>query len=103
MKYTFVFVTAAALLTFLAQRIHGLGWLLLWTALSFVVLALLPSLLPTWGTYVHCAQGHGRTGMSAAALLVARGDPPDAKAALTRVRQARALKASAEALRPSRD
>lgn len=224
MKYTFVFAVAAALLTFLAQRVHGFGWLLLWPALSFAVLALayagvgasafgkqpdgrmrpwavfalLPYLLLTWGTwhlarrfsrerafdeivpgilvgrrllpgelptgitavldltsefiepeairgacryvslpildastlplenvcpvlrelaalpgslYVHCAQGHGRTGMIAAALLVARGDAPDAKAALARVQQARpgvrlstqqerALDALAEALRP---
>ncbi|MBN9684761.1 MULTISPECIES: phosphatase domain-containing protein [unclassified Corallococcus] len=202
MKYTFVFTTAAALLTFLAQRLHGIGWLLLWPALSFAIVALayagvgagafgkqtdgrmqpwalvalLPYLLLTWGTwhlarrssrehvldevapgflvgrrllpgelppgvtavldltsefiepeairgacryvslpildastlpveqvapvlrelaalpgplYVHCAQGHGRTGMIAAALLVARGDAPDAKTALARVRQAR--------------
>ncbi|RKI74772.1 hypothetical protein D7X55_01595 [Corallococcus sp. AB049A] len=226
MKYTFVFTTAAALLAFLAQRIQGVGWLLLWPALSFAllalayagagarafgkqpdgrmrpwaVLALLPYLLLTWGTwhlarrgsrervfdevvpgvlvgrrllpgelpegvtavldltsefiepeairgacryvslpildastlpvehvapvlrelatlpgplYVHCAQGHGRTGMIAAALLVARGDAPDAKTALARVRQARpgvrlssqqerALEALADALRPSR-
>ncbi|NPC69649.1 hypothetical protein HPP05_07800 [Corallococcus exiguus] len=224
MKYTFVFTTAAALLTFLAQRIQGFGWLLLWPALSFAVVALayagpgarafgkrpdgrmrpwavfalLPYLLLTWGTwhlarrssrerafdevvpgvlvgrrllpgelpsgvtavldltsefiepeairascryvslpildastlpvehvvpilrelaalpgslYVHCAQGHGRTGMIAAALLVARGDAPDAKAALARVRQARpgvqlsalqerALDALSAALRP---
>ncbi|WP_375745318.1 tyrosine-protein phosphatase [Corallococcus interemptor] len=224
MKYTFVFTTAAALLTFLAQRLQGPGWLLLWPALSFAVVAiayagggarafgkqpdgrmrpwavfaLLPYLLLTWGTwhlarrfsrerafdevvpgvlvgrrllpgelppgvtavldltsefiepediraagryvslpildaltlpvehvapvlrelaalpgpvYVHCAQGHGRTGMIAAALLVARGDAPDARAALARVRQARtgvrlsalqerALDALAAALRP---
>ncbi|MFP2931679.1 tyrosine-protein phosphatase, partial [Pyxidicoccus sp. 3LG] len=35
--------------------------------------------------YVHCAQGHGRTGMIAAALLVARGDAADAATALARV------------------
>ncbi|WP_233585243.1 hypothetical protein [Corallococcus sp. CA054B] len=40
MKYTFVFTAAAALLTFLAQRLQGPGWLLLWPALSFAVLAL---------------------------------------------------------------
>ncbi|MFP2895425.1 tyrosine-protein phosphatase [Corallococcus sp. 4LFB] len=202
MKYTFVFTTAALLLAFLAQRIQGAGWLLLWPSVSFAVvalayagvgarafgkqadgrmrpgavLALLPYLLLTWGTwylarrisrervldevapgvlvgrrllpgelpasvsavldltsefiepegirsacryvslpildastlplervvpvlrelatlpgplYVHCAQGHGRTGMIAAALLVARGDAPDAKTALARVREAR--------------
>lgn len=226
MKYTFVFTTAAALLAFLAQRLQGPGWLLLWPALSFAIVALayagvgarafgkqpdgrmrpwavfalLPYLLLTWGTwhlarrssrervfdevvpgvlvgrrllpgelpsgvtavldltsefiepecirgacryvslpildastlpvervspvlrelatlpgllYVHCAQGHGRTGMIAAALLVARGDAPDAKTALARVQQARpgvrlsahqerALAALADALRPSR-
>lgn len=40
MKYMFVFSTAAALLLFLASRIQGLGWLLLWPAVSFVVVAL---------------------------------------------------------------
>jgi hypothetical protein len=39
--------------------------------------------------YVHCAQGHGRTGMIAAALLVARGEAPDARAALALVQRAR--------------
>lgn len=225
MKYTFVFATAAVLLAFLASRLQGAGWLLLWPAWSFAivalayagvgarafgkqadgrmrpwaVLALLPYLLLTWGTwhlarrisrervldevvpgvlvgrrllpgelptgvsalldltsefiepegirsacryvslpildastlpvervapvlrelaalpgplYIHCAQGHGRTGMIAAALLVARGDAPDAKVALARVRQARpavrlsaqqerALDALADALQPS--
>jgi hypothetical protein len=60
--------------------------------------------------YVHCAQGHGRTGMMAAALLVARGQARDARTALAlvqRVRpgvrlspvQARALEALTDALR----
>ncbi|MCP3140243.1 phosphatase domain-containing protein [Pyxidicoccus xibeiensis] len=39
--------------------------------------------------YVHCAQGHGRTGMIAAALLVARGDAKDAADALAHVRRVR--------------
>jgi hypothetical protein len=63
--------------------------------------------------YVHCAQGHGRTGMMAAALLVARGQAEDARSALTliqRVRpgvrlapvQERALEELAAALRPRR-
>ncbi|NMO14191.1 hypothetical protein HPC49_49825 [Pyxidicoccus fallax] len=39
--------------------------------------------------YVHCAQGHGRTGMIAAALLVARGDAPDAKTALALIQRVR--------------
>lgn len=39
--------------------------------------------------YVHCAQGHGRTGMIAAALLVARGHAPNAEAALAQVQRAR--------------
>ena len=39
--------------------------------------------------YIHCAQGHGRTGMIAAALLVARGDAPDSRTALAWVRRAR--------------
>jgi hypothetical protein len=39
--------------------------------------------------YVHCAQGHGRTGMLAAALLLARGEAPDARAALALVQRAR--------------
>ena len=39
--------------------------------------------------YVHCAQGHGRTGMIAAALLLARRQAPDVPAALALVRRAR--------------
>jgi len=39
--------------------------------------------------YVHCAQGHGRTGMIAAALLLARRQASDVPAALALVRQAR--------------
>ncbi|HZI10998.1 MAG TPA: tyrosine-protein phosphatase [Myxococcus sp.] len=39
--------------------------------------------------YVHCAQGHGRTGMIAAALLVALGAAPDAQAALAQVQRVR--------------
>ncbi|MCE9673569.1 tyrosine-protein phosphatase [Myxococcus stipitatus] len=61
--------------------------------------------------YIHCAQGHGRTGMMAAALLVARGQAHDARSALAliqRVRpgvrlspvQERALEELATALRP---
>ncbi|RKG92292.1 phosphatase domain-containing protein [Corallococcus terminator] len=202
MKYAFVFTTAAALLVFLASTLQGLGWLLLWPAVSFAgvalayaglgpgvfgkqpdgrmrpgaVLALLPYLGLTWSTwhlarilsrerphdevapgvrvgrrllpgelpggtaavldltsefiepagirgtcryvslpildastlpleqvvpvlrelatlpgpiYVHCAQGHGRTGMIAAALLVARGDAPDGRTALASVQRVR--------------
>lgn len=44
--------------------------------------------LPT-PLYVHCAQGHGRTGMIAAALLVARGTAPDARTALALVQRVR--------------
>ncbi|AKF82749.1 hypothetical protein MFUL124B02_30095 [Myxococcus fulvus 124B02] len=44
--------------------------------------------LPT-PLYVHCAQGHGRTGLVAAALLVARGLSPEVTSALERVRGAR--------------
>jgi hypothetical protein len=202
MKYTAVFATFTALLSFLAPRLGGPWLLLLWPAASFglvalayagagprllgkqpdgtmrpgVLLALLPYLLLTWGTwhlarllsreppfarvvsgvlvgrrllpgelppgtgaildltsefiepagirracryvslpildastlpvervvpvlrelaslqgplYVHCAQGHGRTGMVAAALLVARGDAPDARTALSLIQEAR--------------
>ncbi|MDC0711207.1 tyrosine-protein phosphatase [Stigmatella sp. ncwal1] len=39
--------------------------------------------------YVHCAQGHGRTGMIAAALLVARRQAPDVPTALALVQRAR--------------
>ncbi|MFP2956777.1 tyrosine-protein phosphatase [Myxococcus sp. 1LA] len=39
--------------------------------------------------YVHCAQGHGRTGMIAAALLVARGDAPDGQQALPLIQSVR--------------
>ncbi|MFP2912107.1 tyrosine-protein phosphatase [Pyxidicoccus sp. 3LFB2] len=65
--------------------------------------------------YVHCAQGHGRTGMLAAALLLARDQASDARTALTLVQrarpgvrlspaQARALEELAAALRaPSGD
>ncbi|WP_164021805.1 tyrosine-protein phosphatase [Pyxidicoccus trucidator] len=202
MKYSLVFATGAALLTFLATRLGGAWWLLLWPAVGFAAVALayagggprvfgkqpdgrmrpeallvlLPYLLLTWGTwhlarklsrepphaevvpglrvgrrllsgelppgtgavldltsefieprgirtacryvslpildastlpvdrvapvlrelatlreplYVHCAQGHGRTGMLAAALLLARGEAPDARTALTLVQRAR--------------
>ncbi|RKH15050.1 hypothetical protein D7V97_01120 [Corallococcus sp. CA053C] len=202
MKYTFVFTAATVLLGFLAQRLQGAAWLLLWPAASFAlvalayagvgprvfgkqpdgrmrpgaVLALLPYLLLTWTTwhlarrfsrerphdevvpglrlgrrllpgelpagvtavldltsefaepvgirqscryvslpildastlpvervapvlrelvtltgtvYVHCAQGHGRTGMIAAALLVARGEALDARTALDWIQRVR--------------
>jgi protein-tyrosine phosphatase len=39
--------------------------------------------------YVHCAQGHGRTGMIAAALLLARRQASNVPAALELVRRAR--------------
>jgi protein-tyrosine phosphatase len=39
--------------------------------------------------YVHCALGHGRTGMFAAAVLVARGVAPDVKTAIGLLRAAR--------------
>lgn len=39
--------------------------------------------------YLHCAQGHGRTGMVAAALLLARDPGETAAGALARVRAAR--------------
>lgn len=39
--------------------------------------------------YVHCAQGHGRTGMMAAALLVARGQARDARTALALLQRVR--------------
>lgn len=39
--------------------------------------------------YVHCAQGHGRTGLVAAAVLFASGGPSDASEALEAVRSAR--------------
>jgi protein-tyrosine phosphatase len=40
--------------------------------------------------YVHCALGHGRTGMFAAALLVARGLAPDVPSAMALLRAVRA-------------
>lgn len=202
LKYSFVFGVFAALLTVLAFQLRGLGWGLLWPALSFALVAvayagagpavfgkradgrmqpwalvvLLPYLLMTWATwrlarglsresvhdevapgivigrrllagelpegtrtvvdltcefiepegirsvehyvclpildamapsverlascieswvalptplYIHCAQGHGRTGMVAAAVLIARGLAPDARLALSMVRKAR--------------
>ncbi|NTX12008.1 tyrosine-protein phosphatase [Myxococcus sp. CA056] len=202
LKYSFVFGVFAALLMVLAFQLRGLGWGLLWPALSFALVAvayagawpavfgkcsdgrmhpwalvvLLPYLLMTWATwrlarrlsresvhdevapgivigrrllagelpvgtrtvvdltsefiepegirsvehyvchpildatappverlascveswamlptplYIHCAQGHGRTGMVAAALLLARGLAPDAKQALAMVQKAR--------------
>jgi protein-tyrosine phosphatase len=39
--------------------------------------------------YLHCAQGHGRSGMVAAALLLARGLAADANEAVKMVRRAR--------------
>lgn len=41
------------------------------------------------GVYVHCASGHGRTGMFAVALLLARGLAPDVPAAVAMLRAAR--------------
>lgn len=40
-------------------------------------------------TYIHCAQGHGRTGLFALALLQARGEIADYDAGLARLRAAR--------------
>ena len=39
--------------------------------------------------YIHCAAGHGRTGMFAAAVLVARGLAPDVPAAVRMLRAVR--------------
>jgi protein-tyrosine phosphatase len=39
--------------------------------------------------YIHCAEGHGRTGLVSAALLVARGLAPDAETAVARIRDVR--------------
>jgi protein-tyrosine phosphatase len=39
--------------------------------------------------FMHCALGHGRTGMLAAAVLVARGVSPDVKSAIELLRAAR--------------
>lgn len=41
------------------------------------------------GIFIHCAFGHGRSAMVAAALLVARGLAPDARAAVRLMRRAR--------------
>ncbi len=41
------------------------------------------------GIYVHCASGHGRSALVAAALLLVRGQAADAKQALGLVRKAR--------------
>ena len=41
--------------------------------------------------YVHCAEGHGRTAMIAAALLLARGDARDATEAVSKVQRVRPL------------
>ncbi len=46
-------------------------------------------LLPESGLYIHCAQGHGRTGFFSCALLLRRGtvkNLPEAEALVTRVR-----------------
>jgi protein-tyrosine phosphatase len=40
-------------------------------------------------TFVHCAQGHGRTGLVACALLIAEGQATTADEALARARQRR--------------
>ncbi len=40
-------------------------------------------------TYIHCAQGHGRSGTLAAALLLANGTAKDADEAIATVRKAR--------------
>lgn len=40
--------------------------------------------------YIHCAQGHGRTGLLAAAMLLRRGIATDASDAVARVRSIRA-------------
>ena len=41
--------------------------------------------------YIHCAQGHGRTGLIAALVLIARGDVTDPDTALKLVQSARPL------------
>lgn len=41
--------------------------------------------------YIHCAEGHGRTGMFAAALLLARGEAKSAEEALAFVKSKRPL------------
>lgn len=39
--------------------------------------------------YLHCAQGHGRSAMAAACVLLARGEAADAKSALQKIRDVR--------------
>ncbi len=41
--------------------------------------------------FIHCAQGHGRTGLITALLLIAKGDVQDADAALLKVQASRPL------------
>ena len=40
-------------------------------------------------TYLHCAEGHGRSGMVAAALLMSKGLATDLEDAVTQLRNAR--------------
>ena len=40
-------------------------------------------------TYLHCAEGHGRSGMVAAALLVSKGLATDVEDAVAQLRKAR--------------
>ena len=54
------------------------------------VLALTERLAATDKTvYIHCAEGYGRTGVVAAALLLAAGQAQDAQEAVSRVREIR--------------
>ena len=41
--------------------------------------------------FIHCAQGHGRTGLVAALVLIARGDTDDPNVALNMVKSSRPM------------
>ncbi len=68
MKYGFLFLLLAIGIASTAVRVGPWGWLLLYPAFSFGVVA--AAYLLSIPGVIHCAQGHGRTGLVAAAVLV---------------------------------
>jgi hypothetical protein len=52
-------------------------------------LGLIEELLDASGVYIHCVSGRGRAPTAAAALLIARGDAPDAASAFEVLRKGR--------------
>jgi hypothetical protein len=108
MRKGLLFLTVAMLFVVGALWYGGTWWAGVWPAVSFgwigaaylgagpsVFGKLQDGVLPAGRLYIHCAQGHGKTGLLAAALLLRRGIAEDAADAVARGRSGRACGSTA--------